>query len=130
MNSIVINLCSKCNNLTPSSCEKKHFKRRGSIGEVEGVESLDDLEFHRLFGAGTFGRGEFFILRSLIFLRPIIILCFVCISNLSLDCQPTRQACSICAEDTKQARVVKSEASRWCAAREVRDGQARSSFCL
>jgi hypothetical protein len=39
-------------------CEKKHYKRRGSTGgqDIEGVETLDDLEFHRLFGAGTFGR--------------------------------------------------------------------------
>ena len=35
---------------------KKHYKRRASVSELEGVDSLDDLEFHRLFGAGTFGR--------------------------------------------------------------------------
>lgn len=37
---------------------KKNFKRKGKKGEAadEPVESLDDLEFHRLFGAGTFGR--------------------------------------------------------------------------
>eukprot|EP00986_Skeletonema_menzelii_P006302 scaffold2378_cov152-Skeletonema_menzelii.AAC.20 len=35
---------------------KKDFKRKGRKGEDEPVESLDDLDFHRLFGAGTFGR--------------------------------------------------------------------------
>ena len=37
---------------------KKDYKRKGKKGqaEEEPVESLDDLEFHRLFGAGTFGR--------------------------------------------------------------------------
>ncbi|KAL7517982.1 hypothetical protein ACHAWX_002850 [Stephanocyclus meneghinianus] len=37
---------------------KKHYTRRGSVSEqdIEGVETLDDLEFHHLFGAGTFGR--------------------------------------------------------------------------
>lgn len=36
--------------------KKKHYKRKGSVEEVKGVDTLDDLEFHRLFGAGTFGR--------------------------------------------------------------------------
>eukprot|EP00985_Skeletonema_marinoi_P006243 scaffold2709_cov215-Skeletonema_marinoi.AAC.4 len=35
---------------------KKDFKRKGRKGEDDPVESLDDLDFHRLFGAGTFGR--------------------------------------------------------------------------
>jgi serine/threonine protein kinase len=36
---------------------KKNYKRKGkSKDEDKPVESLDDLEFHRLFGAGTFGR--------------------------------------------------------------------------
>jgi len=36
---------------------KKNYKRKGKKGKTdEPVESLDDLEFHRLFGAGTFGR--------------------------------------------------------------------------
>ncbi|KAL7548728.1 hypothetical protein ACHAWF_014617, partial [Thalassiosira exigua] len=35
---------------------KKNYKRKGKKDEDEPVESLDDLEFHRLFGAGTFGR--------------------------------------------------------------------------
>jgi CRP-like cAMP-binding protein len=35
---------------------KKNFKRKGRKGEDEPVTSLDDLDFHRLFGAGTFGR--------------------------------------------------------------------------
>ena len=35
---------------------KKDFKRKGRKGEDEPVDSLDDLDFHRLFGAGTFGR--------------------------------------------------------------------------
>ena len=37
---------------------KKNFKRKGRQGEADDpvLESLDDLEFHRLFGAGTFGR--------------------------------------------------------------------------
>ena len=36
---------------------QKHYKRRGSVDkEAVGVDTLDDLEFHRLFGAGTFGR--------------------------------------------------------------------------
>lgn len=36
---------------------KKNYKRKGkSTDEDKPVESLDDLEFHRLFGAGTFGR--------------------------------------------------------------------------
>lgn len=35
---------------------KKNYKRKGRKDEDEPVESLDDLEFHRLFGAGTFGR--------------------------------------------------------------------------
>ena len=36
--------------------KKKHYKRKGIVEEVKGVDTLDDLEFHRLFGAGTFGR--------------------------------------------------------------------------
>ena len=38
---------------------KKNYQRRTSkisSDEEELVESLDDLEFHRLFGTGTFGR--------------------------------------------------------------------------
>jgi len=35
---------------------KKDFKRKGRKGEDDPVETLDDLDFHRLFGAGTFGR--------------------------------------------------------------------------
>mmetsp|Transcript_13552 Transcript_13552/g.32822 ORF Transcript_13552/g.32822 Transcript_13552/m.32822 type:complete len:974 (+) Transcript_13552:235-3156(+) len=35
---------------------KKNYKRKGRKDEEEPVDSLDDLEFHRLFGAGTFGR--------------------------------------------------------------------------
>lgn len=35
---------------------KKNYKRKGRKDEDEPVDSLDDLEFHRLFGAGTFGR--------------------------------------------------------------------------
>jgi len=37
---------------------KKDYKRKGKKGQdgLEPVDSLDDLEFHRLFGAGTFGR--------------------------------------------------------------------------
>ena len=38
---------------------KKNYKRKGRKGreeEEDRPESLDDLEFHRLFGAGTFGR--------------------------------------------------------------------------
>lgn len=36
---------------------KKNYKRKGKSGEEEfRPENLDDLEFHRLFGAGTFGR--------------------------------------------------------------------------
>ena len=35
---------------------KKNYKRKGRKDEDEPVHSLDDLEFHRLFGAGTFGR--------------------------------------------------------------------------
>ena len=38
---------------------KKNYQRRkskSSSDEEESVKSLDDLEFHRLFGTGTFGR--------------------------------------------------------------------------
>mmetsp|Transcript_14201 Transcript_14201/g.29737 ORF Transcript_14201/g.29737 Transcript_14201/m.29737 type:complete len:964 (+) Transcript_14201:288-3179(+) len=54
------NIDSVIQDLHRLGCRKnKNFKRKGRRGkeeEDETPESLDDLEFHRLFGAGTFGR--------------------------------------------------------------------------